>query len=69
MKVHDLANELLKCDNVEVTASIDISVNDDDNGRRLFSDSCMGINSYNDEGGFITILFSAEPIDNYGKQL
>ena len=69
MKAHKLAEELLKCDNVEITASIDISTGDNDSGRRIFTDDCMGINSYSDEGGFVTILFSAEAKDNFNKKI
>jgi len=49
--------------------SLDISTGDEDSGRRIFSDDCMGINAYKDEGGFVTMLFYAEPKDNYDKDL
>jgi len=68
MTAHELAKELLKSEDFEVTASIDISVGDD-NTRRIFTDECFGVNSYKGDAGVITILFSAEPKDNYGKAI
>lgn len=67
MKAHDLAAQLLKCENLEVKASIDISKDED--GRRLFTEACHGINSYNGYRGEIIILFEAEPIDNKGLKI
>lgn len=69
MKAHKLAELLLNCDNLEVTASIDISTCDDDSGRRIFTDNCIGINNYKGDGGVITILMDSEPYDNEGKKL
>lgn len=69
MKAHELAELLLKCENLEVTASIDISTNDDDSGRRIFADNCRGINNYKGDGGNITILMDSEPYDNEGRRL
>ena len=69
MKAHELAKELLKAENFEVTASIDISTNDGDNDRRIFTNECFGINNLKGDGNVITILFDAEPKDNYGNAL
>lgn len=69
MTAHELAKELLKAENFEVTASIDISTDDNDNDRRIFTDNCFGINKLKGDGKVITILFDAEPKDNYGNSL
>jgi hypothetical protein len=69
MKAHELAKELLKAEDFEVTASIDISTNDEDNDRRIFTDNCFGINNLKGDSNVITILFDAEPKDNYGNAL
>jgi hypothetical protein len=70
MKAHELARELLKCNNFEVAASIDISTCDADSDRRIFTTETIGINAYNvSDGREIIILFSADPIDNYGVKL
>ena len=69
MKAHELAKELLKAEDFEVTASIDISNNDSDNDRRIFTDNCFGINNLKGDGNVITILFDAKPEDNYGNAL
>ena len=69
MKAHELAKMLLEAEDYEVTASIDISTNDEDNDRRIFTKDCFGINSLSGDGGVITILFDAEPKDNYGNAL
>lgn len=69
MTAHELAKELLKAENFEVTASIDISNDDNDNDRRIFTDNCFGINNLKGDGKVITILFDAEPKDNYGNTL
>lgn len=74
MKTHELAKYLLMCDDLEVTASIDISTCDDDSGRRIFTDEFFGINSTEgdhsgSEYACITLLFGAEPIDNHDKKL
>lgn len=68
MTAHELARELLKSEDFEVTASIDISTNDNDSDRRIFATNCRGVNSFNGDGGDITILFDADPKDNYGKK-
>ena len=64
MKAHDLADMLMLCPNVEVTASIDISTCDEDSGRRIFTNDCMGVNDINCQSP--VILFSATHEDNYG---
>jgi hypothetical protein len=69
MKAHDLAKYLLECENLDVTASVDISTNDEDSDRRIFTDECFGINNKFGDGGVITILFDAKPKDNYGNAL
>jgi len=69
MKAHDLAELLLKGDNAEISASIDISTGDDDCGRRLFTNDFYGVNATVSQHGEITLLFSAHPQDNYGKDL
>lgn len=69
MKAHELANHLLKCENLEVTASVDISISDNDSDRRIFTNECFGINSYKGDRDRITICFGAEPKDNYDKIL
>ena len=69
MTAHELGEYLMECENFEVTASIDISKNDDDNDRRIFTKECFGINSITGRGGVITILFDAEPKDNYGNAI
>lgn len=67
MTAHELAKELLKAKDLEVTASIDISFNIDD--RRIFTKNCFGINNLKGDNNVITILFDAEPKDNYGNDL
>lgn len=52
---HQLAAELLKCENAPVSVSIDISTCDEDSGRRAFSSACIGINDR--RAPEITILF------------
>lgn len=69
MKAHDLARHLLRCENLEVTASIDISTCDEDSDRSIFTTDCRGINLFTGEDGIITILFDANPEDNYGNTL
>ena len=69
MKAHELAQELLECEDLEVNASVDISTCDDDGGRRIFTVDCMGVNNYSGDAGEITILFYAHPEDNEGKKL
>lgn len=69
MTAHELAKQLLKCKDVEVQASIDISTNDNDIDRRIFTDSCIGINEYNPNDGIVIILFSAVPKDSYGRKI
>lgn len=69
MKAHDLARELLKCDNLEITASIDISSSAKNHSRRLFTDECFGVNNFRGDNGVITITFLAEPKDNFGKKI
>lgn len=69
MKAHDLAKHLLNCEDVEVCASVDISTGDEDSDRRIFTEDCMGVNSYNGDSGKITILFYANPSDNYGNKI
>lgn len=53
MKAHDLAKELLKSENLEVTVSIDAGVDDE----RVFGNNCIGVNSFKGDCGVITILF------------
>jgi|TARA_R110000851_G_scaffold56073_2_gene131181 hypothetical protein len=69
MTSHELAKELLKAEDFEVTASIDISTDDCDSDRRIFTNECFGVNNLKGDGGVITILFIAEPKDNYGNTL
>jgi hypothetical protein len=69
MTSHELARELLKCEDLEVTASLDISTGDDDSGRRIFTNGCFGVNNFTGDAGVITILFDADPKDNYGELL
>jgi hypothetical protein len=69
MKAHDLAQYLLKCQNLEVTASIDISTNEEDSDRRIFTTDCFGVNNIRGDDGVITVLFEAKPEDNYGNVL
>jgi hypothetical protein len=69
MTAHELAKELLKAEDFEVTASIDISTDDNDNDRRIFTDNCFGINNLKGDGNVITILFNAKAEDNYGNAL
>ena len=69
MTTHELARELLKCPDIEVQASIDISSGDNDFDRRIFTNACMGVNDYNPHNNEITILFSAIPKDNYDNKL
>ena len=69
MKAHELAKYLLECENLNVVASIDISTNDDDSDRRIFTDGCLGVNNINGDNGLITILFVSKPEDNYGNVL
>ncbi len=58
---HQLAAELLKCENVPVTISIDVSTGDDDAGHRAFSLEYLGINDK--RASQITLLFDG--IANY----
>ena len=69
VKSHELARQLLRGENFPVRASIDISTCDDDSGRRIFSTDCMGVNNINGDGGEITILFEADPVDNYKNEI
>ena len=69
MTSHELARKLLKCEDLEVTASIDISTGDDDSDRRIFTKDCFGVNSFAGDAGKITVLFEADPVDNYKKSL
>ena len=69
MTAHELGKYLLECEDLEVTASIDISKNEDDGDRRIFTNDCNGINSMTGDGGIITILFDAYPKDNYGNAI
>lgn len=58
---HQLAAELLKCENVSVTVSVDISTCDEDAGRRAFGHTCMGVNDR--RAPEITVLFEGEVND------
>lgn len=55
---HQLAAELLKCENVPVTASVDVSIGEIDAERRAFGFECLGINDT--RAPEITILFVGE---------
>ena len=69
MRAHELAKMLLEAEDYEVIASIDISSNDEDSDRRIFTRDCFGVNNLRGDAGKITILFDAEPEDNYGQAL
>lgn len=69
MKAHELGRMLLKGDDEEITASIDISTGDEDAGRRIYAIECFGVNSMKANSNEIVILFCAEPEDNEGKAL
>lgn len=69
MKAHELAKKLLKSENFEVNASIDISTGDVDFDRRIFTESCVGVNNYEGDYKEIIILFNSKPQDNYGKEI
>ncbi|QQV90466.1 hypothetical protein Harreka1_59 [Olleya phage Harreka_1] len=69
MTSHELAIELLKGENFKVTASIDISTNDKNNDRRIFTKNCLGVNNFNGDNGVITILFDFDLSDNHGNKL
>tara|TARA_R100000365_G_C2745106_1_gene73878 strand:- start:548 stop:757 length:210 start_codon:yes stop_codon:yes gene_type:complete len=69
MKAHDLARLLLESKNLDIRASIDISTNDKDKDRRIFTFDCHGVNNKNGDGDIITILFDANPEDNFGKPI
>jgi len=56
MKAHDLARELLECENLEVTVSVDRSTEEDVDAR-VFGDTCHGINNRTGDAGVLTILF------------
>lgn len=62
MKSHELAKKLLNRPDVNVTASLDISMGDDDAGRRIFSDSLDSLEQ--DNTGDITLLF----VDAYDNE-
>ena len=66
METHELAKLLLSTKNKKIIGSIDISTNDDDSDRRIFTDEFFGVNDINDDNE-VMFLFSAEPKDNYGK--
>ena len=68
MKAHDLAAQLLECENYEIGASIDISTCEDDAGRRIQPGEFLGINDAAGHGNEITLLFWSEPVDNNGKR-
>lgn len=75
MKAHELAKQLLECENVEVIASIDISTGQLDANRRCFGDYCAGVNYLarlvSPERKEIVILFESVPpeleITNYNN--
>ena len=69
MTAHELARELLESEDFELEASIDISTGDNDSDRRIFATNCRGVNSSSGDGGVITLLFDADPKDNYGKKI
>ena len=60
MKAHELARELLRCENYEVAASIDISTGDNDAFDRVFG---FDLECVNDRTGGnlqqITLIFCA----------
>ena len=68
MKAHELANILLNCPDLEITGSVDISTSDKDSQRTIFTNACVGVNDDTGDNGEIIILFSAIPIDNFGKK-
>jgi hypothetical protein len=68
MDSHELAKLLLSTKNKELKASIDISNDDNDSDRRIFTDSFFGVNDINDDNE-IVLLFEATPIDNYGDAI
>jgi len=59
MKTHDLAKELLKGEDVEIEASIDISTCDGDSDKRIFTDQFFGINYQPGDTSIVTLLFGA----------
>lgn len=67
MKAHELAQQLLKSKNLEVSASFDISKSFDDFDRRIYSKKCHGVNNQDGDIDSIVILFDAEPKDNYNN--
>ena len=70
MLAHELAAELLKCENLPVSASVDISTCEDDyrGGRNIFTTDMMGVNAYEGDAGEITLLFAADPEDSHGNK-
>jgi len=68
MKTHELAKLLLSTKNKDVKASIDISNDENDSDRRIFTDSFFGINDINDDSE-VMLLFEAIPMDNYGDTI
>jgi len=59
---HQLAAELLKCENTPFDVSIDISSSDDDAHLRAFGFECLGINDRH--ASVITILFEGNINDD-----
>lgn len=53
---HQLAAELLECENVPVTVSVDVSKSEADFERRAFSTEYLGINDK--RAAEITVLFN-----------
>ena len=69
MNAHELAKQLLEGQDFPISASIDISTNDDDSDRRIFTNEFFGINDANGHGGEIVLLFLADPVDNDGNAI
>jgi len=69
MKAYELARSLLSCEDLPVSASIDISTGDSDSGRRVFTEECFGVNNKSGVAGEIVICFYAPPFDNDGERL
>jgi len=59
---HQLAAELLKCENVPVYVSIDISTCGNDAGRKAFSNGFLGINYK--QAPEVILLFDGQLNDN-----
>jgi hypothetical protein len=64
---HKLAHELLKCNDVPLTISMDVSTCDENSGLRGFGTNFLGVNDYTAEE--ITLLFEGEINTNQAKTL